>query len=240
MHTDFTSLNLVEPLLTPEQKLYWARRAVSGMRALQGLLGKFSGTTLIVGNGQSLHDLPNSWLNQHFSFGVNYCHHRAGFYPPFYVVGDVSVAEHEWIQAASHHQGAAWFLPSPGMDSFGYEHARTYRYLRVLRHGKPVGHETDPRAGIAFTSVVHAATLLAAYLGFTRFLYVGLDGGDATQHFYGKGYPNDYNRLGNEKILRAWDEGFAVLRRLLPDCTFLNLSTRTHITTLARDRWEKY
>lgn len=234
-------MNTVEPDLTYEERNYWAVYANEGICALKTLRGEYlGGTCVIAGNGPSLEDIPSYWLNEHTTFGVNYCHKREDFHPCFYVVGDVSVGEHEWAAAWLHHRMVPMFLPSPGMDSFGTDRADVYRYKRVKRKGRSVSAEMDPTIGIAFTSVTQAATMLAYYLGFCRILLVGLDGGDQTQHFYGKGYPNDYNRLGNEKIVSLWDEGFMLLNERMRGVEIINLSTRHHIPSLAHDNWRNF
>lgn len=188
-------------------------------------------TCVVIGNGPSLNDIPNSFLEKYPSFGCNFIHMREGFTPTYYVTGDWRVIQEQGAQIAERFSEIPKFVPTPGsMDRW-----KPRGVCRFKRSGVKIG-LGSPVAGMSYKTVVHIAVQLAIFMGFTTILVVGIDGGDQQDHFYGI----DPKIRANEGRVRGWEEGYSELMFRFPSVKILNVSERSTLTALPRGDWRDY
>ena len=120
-------------------------------------------TCLVIGNGPSLKDVPNSFLDQYPSFGTNRIFLK--YVPTYYVVVNPLVIEQN--------KAIIEILPCDKFLPFGYD-------FKCEHHGflastqKQFSHNPDKWIAEGFT-VTYGCLQLAYYMGFTTVLLVGVD-----------------------------------------------------------------
>ena len=188
-------------------------------------------TALIIGNGPSLEAIPDELLNKYASFGCNRIWEREGFTPDYYVAVDSWVPEeNEWEFAALE---SVKILPDP-MKEFEADHYFMHDYHPMWLMEKDLYPGYLREKGIGWVGVTHAMLQIAFFMGFEKFLCVGLDNTDTGEHFYKR------EPVHREVDPELWEWGFAVLRDCFIPKVILNISDYTELTSLPRADWRNF
>ena len=187
-------------------------------------------TCIIIGNGPSLNAIPNELLNKYTSFGCNRIWERKGFYPTYYVAVD------RWVPSENEEEFASLestvFLPEGFEWEADYYFRHDYHPMWLMEKDLYHGYLTE--RGIAWVGVTHAMLQIAFFMGFDRFLCVGLDNTSTGKHFYEK------EPVHREVDPELWDYGFAVLRDCFIPRVILNISEETAVESLPRADWRNF
>ena len=186
-------------------------------------------TCIIVGNGPSLNAIPNDLLNKYTSFGCNKIWERAHFTPDYYVAVDSWVPEENKFNF--YNLESAVILPDSMMEwkADYYFHKRDGPIWIM-----DLAPDYMRKTGIKWIGVTHAMLQLAFFMGFSRFLCVGLDNTNTGRHFY----TTETER--REVDPELWDYGFAVLRDCFIPRLILNISEETAVEALPRADWRNF
>ena len=187
-------------------------------------------TVLIIGNGPSLSAIPNVLLNNYTSFGCNRIWERPDFKPNYYAAVDGWVPE-ENEEEFSRLTGTV-FLPEDFEWRADYYFKRALGPMWVMEKDLHPGYMRE--RGIAWVGVTHAMLQLAFFMGFERFLCVGLDNTNTGKHFYEK--ETEHREVDPE----LWEWGFAVLRDCFIPRVILNISDETAVEALPRADWRNF
>jgi len=201
-------------------------------------------TCLIIGNGPSLNDIPNHFLNQYTTFGSNLINRRKGFTPTYYSTVDSRVMREFRGEIMAKLFHIPKFLPSPNLDQWTGPNIYRFRHRPGPLWPHALAGELWPREllhdkGITYTTVTHVLMQLAYYMGFNTMLFVGLDNTPRRgQHFYSgdewKGQPD----------MDVWDRGYGALRHGMimsrPTIKMWNLSTYSEVTTIPKGDWRDW
>ena len=190
------------------------------------------GPIVIVGNGPSLADIPDAFLQKYPTFGCNAIHLRRGFTPTYWAAADDWVLDF-WPEIVERYGDAPKFV----LDSLSVSPAPAL--LRWHRKQGPVwidqrnlsrGYLQDP--GISFRGITHAMIQIALFMGYNKFYLVGCDNTDKAEHFY-------QERLNDYVIdVDLWEWAFDTLQTCLIPKPIINLSTRGHIPCLPWADWK--
>lgn len=149
-------------------------------RKLVGLQGVHKGKRcFIIGNGPSLNHIDLKLMANEFTFGVNAIYtnyENMGFYPSFYVVEDIFVAEDRAHEINEYHQSRKFYgnylryCLKPDADTY---------WLNVKLYGRykgfPKFSENASRMVFAGGTVSYICMQLAFYMGFEEVYLVGFD-----------------------------------------------------------------
>lgn len=196
-----------------------------------------SGPILIVGNGPSLNDIPNEFLEKYPSFGCNSIHLREGFRPTYYAVAD------DWIPGLWQRQYEVFRdIPkfcNARMPSLlnGFDGENLYKFNRkeggVWIDQRKYGPDYLVDPGISYCGVTHAMIQIADWMGYEKFYLVGCDNTGDAKHFYQEQYhQNAFNPV-------VWEWEYGRLQVCLIPKPMFNLSTRGHIKALSWVDWKK-
>lgn len=192
-----------------------------------------SGPCVVIGNGPSLNDIPDSFLDRFPTFGCNTFHMR-GYKPTYFVVAD------DWIPGLWQKQHEAFRgIPKFCLDRMpslqNWDGENIHRWHRkdgaiwVDRDKYGPTYLNNP--GIAFVGIVHAVLQIADWMGYNKFYLVGCDNTGDSKHFHEED-------LGSEPFRPdLWEMGFAILQTCLVPRAIVNLSTRHRINGLAWADW---
>jgi len=123
------------------------------------------------------------------------------------------------------------FLPSPDLDSWKGENV--YRFFH-----RPGELWQPDLPGFAYINVMHVAMQLACFMGFTKFLIIGMQHGkEHIAHFWG----HDEGARHYRPPVDKWIEGYKILREGL-GLDMVNLSPETCVPedVIPRDDYKKY
>lgn len=138
---------------------------------------------LILGNGKSLLELPESMLNTYPSFGVNYCLYQ----PNFYVCVDHEILTNHWSEIYDFAFNADFaFLPEKEKGT-----SPLYN-LPQVRTVKKDTHNFKAERFFSGMTVTYVCLKLAYYLGFETVHLYGVDHSPTWDH-YRKDYPPPTN-----------------------------------------------
>lgn len=188
-------------------------------------------TCIIIGNGPSLNAIPDELLNKYTSFGCNRIWEREGFYPTYHVAVDSWVPEENELDYYA--LESATFLPgnlNRWKADYYFEH--DYRPLWLMEKDLHPGYMRE--RGIGWIGVTHAMLQIGFFMGFDRFLCVGLDNTNTGKHFYKR------EPVHREVDPPLWDYGFAVLRDCFIPRLILNISEETAVESLPRADWRNF
>ena len=194
-----------------------------------------SGPIVIVGNGPSLGDIPNSFLEKYPTFGCNAVHLRDGFKPTYYASADAWVGMGLWDVVYERFKDIPMFNLDRTLDLIGGDWD-VYTYHRktgpVWLDPKLLysGYLLEP--GISFRGIVHAMIQIALFMGHDKFYLVGCDNTTGGEHFY-KERLNDF-----DLDIELWEWAFNVLQTCLIPKPIINLSTRGKIECLPWADWK--
>jgi hypothetical protein len=201
------------------------------------LFDKKRGPIVIMGNGPSLADIPDTFLRRYPTFGCNSVHLRKGFTPTYWAAADDWVAVGWWDRIASTYSQIPKFcLKTMAALRDGYDGPNLYTYTRregpVWLNPKELhpGYLTQP--GIAFRGIVHAMIQIAAFMGYRKFFLVGCDNTETGEHFYQEQF--------TDEVISAdmWEWAFDTLQVCLMPRPIINLSTRGKIHCLPWADWK--
>lgn len=201
---------------------------------IDSLFNKHKGDTcLIVGNGPSLSMIPDELLNKYISFGCNRIWEREGFHPNYYTAVDSWVCEEWELDYLALSQETTTLLPmTMSQWPANYYYMHDYHPMWIME--KDLTPDYLRKRGIAWIGVTHAMLQLAYFMGFQRFLCVGLDNTNTGKHFY------ENDPVHREVDPELWDYGFAVLRDCFIPRTILNISEVTAVESLPRADWRSF
>lgn len=188
-------------------------------------------TALIIGNGPSLTAIPDKLLNRYVNFGCNRIWERDGFAPDYYVAVD------SWVPHENQHHYYALdsikFLPGTLVRwEADYYFMHDYHPMWLMEKDLHPGYLREK--GIGWVGVTHAMLQIAFFMGFERFLMVGLDNTNTGKHFYSR------EPVHREVDPELWDYGFAVLRDCFIPRLILNISEETAVESLPRADWRNF
>ena len=204
------------------------------MKKTSDLFQTCSGPIVLVGNGPSLSDIPDSFLEKYPTFGCNAVHLRESFRPTYYAMADDWVAG-LWDRVYEVFGDIPKFAldRSPSLQSGEWD---VYPYHR--RNG-PVW--LDPKMlyphylqepGIAFRGIIHAMIQIALFMGYDKFYLVGCDNTADGKHFY----QEELNDCAVD--FDIWEWAFNTLQTCILPKPIINLSTRGKINCLAWADWK--
>lgn len=203
------------------------------MRNPAELFRRYSGPIVIVGNGPSLDDIPDSFLRKYPTFGCNAIHLREGFKPTYYAVAD------DWIAGLWQRVYELFRnIPKFALDRMPSLKSGDWDVYPYRRRDGPVwldpetlhpGYLFEP--GIAFRGIVHAMIQMALFMGYDKFYLVGCDNTQDGGHFY----ENEFTKAHVDANI--WEWAFDTLQTCLLPRPIINLSTRGKINCLPWADW---
>ena len=188
-------------------------------------------TCIIVANGPSLSAIPNELLDKFDSFGCNRIWEREGFTPTYHVAVDSWVPEENELDYYA--LESIKFMPghlNRWKADYYFEH--DYHPLSMMEKDLYPGYLREK--GIGWIGVPHAMLQIAFFMGYDRFLMVGLDNTNTGKHFY------EIEPVHREVDPELWDYGFAVLRDCFIPRVILNISEETAVESLPRADWRNF
>lgn len=140
---------------------------------------------LVLGNGKSLLELPESMLNTYPSFGVNYCLYQ----PNFYVCVDHDILINHWDKIYEYAQNAdfAFLAAKEKGTSPLYELPQ----VCLITHDKSAFKEERFFSGM---TVAYVCLKMAYYLGFETVHLYGVDHSPTWDHYRADYPPGDVAR----------------------------------------------
>jgi hypothetical protein len=192
-----------------------------------------SGPIVIVGNGPSLADIPDSFLNKYPTFGANTIHMRQGFKPTYYAVADDWI-KGLWDQIYKVYADVPKFCLDrmPSLQDGEWD---VYPYHRkdgaVWLNPKELNPYYLQEPGIAFRGIPHVMIQIALFMGYDKFYLVGCDNTAGGEHFHQEKF-QDY-----EIDVDLWEWAFNTLQTCLIPKPIINLSTRGTIHCLPWADW---
>jgi hypothetical protein len=152
----------------------------SDYRLLKDLKGKHSGKRcFIIGNGPSLNDLDLSLLKDEITFGVNAIYtnfQKMGFYPTYYVVEDMLVAEDRAEEINAYTESIKFF---PNYVKHCIRRVGNQAYFNFVQSFDALGYPAfsqDFSHRVYFGGTVSYVCLQLAYhMGFDEVYLIGFD-----------------------------------------------------------------
>lgn len=200
-------------------------------------------TALLVGNGPNLGLTPPEWF-RYPSFGMNTSHKYEGWMPDYYTAVDSRVWREFGNEIAERYRDVPKFVPTPNLDAWtGENFYRFYHRPGPLfpMNGKPMLYDRLMSDGISYGNIMHVAMQLAAWMGFTTLLMIGVHHKPmkAQEHFWGC----DHGMSATPPV-QQWLDGYAEIVRHLKrnGVRVLNISPETCVSddTLPRGDWRDW
>lgn len=187
-------------------------------------------TALIVGNGPSLNAIPDELLNAYPSFGCNRIWER--FEPDFYVAVDGWVPDENELHY--HALESVKMLPSDFAGKYPADYYFHHRPGPLWMMEKDLKPDYLRKTGIGWAGCPHAMLQIALFMGFEKFLCVGLDNTATGKHFY------ERETVDRRVDAELWEWGFGVLRDCFIPKVILNISDYTELEALPRAAWQNF
>lgn len=191
-------------------------------------------TALLVGNGLNLHYTP-PFRFCFPSFGMNTINKYIGWMPDYYVAVDHRVYREFGREIANKYRNIPKFIPWPNLDEWqGENFVRWYH-----RPGEMSLDGIDE--GMTYGNVMHAAMILAYYMGFSTLLIIGMQHKPdaAKSHFWGVD-----DGIRNPAPLDEWFAGYKFLTDSMAarGVRVLNISENTYVPEeiIPRGDWRTY
>lgn len=187
-------------------------------------------TALLVGNGANLLKTPPQWFD-YPSFGVNTIYKLEGWKPTYFVGVDSRLMREDGKAINETYQDVIKFLPTPNLDAWqGKNIHRFYHRPGPLypMNSKPMDADFMSDTGISFGNVMHVAMQLAAWMGFSTLLMIGVEHEPmrAQSHFWGC----DHGMSATPPV-QQWMDGYREIVTELRKrgVRVLNISQDTHV-----------
>ena len=176
---------------------------------------------------------------------MNTIHKYEGWKPTYYTAVDSRVMREFGAEIAEKYADTPKFVPRPNLDAWqGENFYRFYHRPGALfpRNGKPMHYDklmSDD--GISYGSVMHVAMQIAAWMGFTTLLMIGVEHKPmkGQDHFWGC----DHGMSATPPV-QQWLDGYKELVEHMSAAGIkvLNISENTHVDEeyLPRDDWRKW
>jgi hypothetical protein len=200
-------------------------------------------TVLLVGNGKNLSETPPEWFGFP-SIGMNTIYKYAGWKPTYYTAVDSRVWREFGQEIAEKYADIPKFVPRPNLDKWqGENFYRFYHRPGALfpMNGKPMLYDNlMSEEGISYGNVMHVAMQLAAWMGFSTLLLIGVEHKPfhAQDHFWGC----DHGM--NVPPVEQWFDGYREITAHLRHngIRVLNISPNTHVDSkiLPRGDWREW
>lgn len=196
------------------------------------------GACLLVGNAPNLHLTPPECFDLP-AFGMNTIHEYEGWMPNYYVTVDQRVLREFGEAINQKFRAIPKFMPTPHLD--GWQGENIYRFNHLAHELWDERHAwklEKTREGFAYHSAMHATMQIAALLGYTTLLMIGVQHkpGAGRQHFWGED-----EGMPLELPVDNWLKGYEVLAQGMRSqgIEVLNISEDTYVgaNILPRDNW---
>lgn len=195
-------------------------------------LSKFSNlhkgeTCLILGNGPSLNDVSLGQLDKYPTIGANTIF-KSGYVPTYFTAVDKRVCFEFGEIINKKYRDIPKFLPTPNLDM--WEGENIYRWyhrpgpLWPWVKAVPFPNNMLDKNGITYSCIMHVQMQLAYFMGFTKFLIVGMDHTiEKREHFWGtdEGMPE-------LPPAHMWADGYQILREGM-GVEIFNCSSKTNL-----------
>lgn len=201
-------------------------------------------TALVVGNGPNLRLTPPERFG-YPSFGMNTIHLYEGWKPTYYTTVDSRVMREFGKAILERFAEVPKFIPRPNLDNWqGPNFYRFYHRPGALfpRNGKPMRYDRLLSSdGISYGNVMHVALQLAAWMGFTTLLLIGVQHQPhkAQAHFWGCDHG-----MGANPPVTDWLAGYVELVAHMEEqgIRVINISEDTHVpeSILPRGDWREW
>lgn len=200
-------------------------------------------TCLLVGNGKNLHLTPPERFGLP-SFGMNTIHRYEGWKPDYYTAVDSRVFNEFGREIVERFADIPKFIPRPNLDIWqGENFYRFYHRPGPLfpMNGKPMMYDRLMEDGISYGNIMHVALQLAAWMGFTTLLIVGMEHAPlkAQDHFWGC----DHGMSATPPV-GQWLDGYKEIvgHMSANGIRVLNISENTHVPedVIPRSDWREW
>lgn len=208
---------------------------------MQELYQTQTGACLLVGNAPNLYLTPPECFDLP-SIGMNTIHRYEGWMPNYYVTVDQRVLREFGEVVNEKYRAIPKFVPTPHLDGWQGENVYRFNHLaHELWNDRYIWTTKTIREGFAYHSAMHAAMQVAAYLGYTTLVMIGVqhkpDAG--RMHFWGEDV-----KMPHDVPLRDWLTGYSVLAKSMKRCGIevLNVSEDTYVdeSILPRGNWKDW
>jgi hypothetical protein len=197
-------------------------------------------TCLIAGVGPNLNLTPPERFAIP-SFGVNTVYKYEGWTPTYYVGVDERLKVENGAAVVERYKAIPKFFPAPDWDDlpgeniYRFKHRQGSQYIHAGQ--SPTHRDALTVRGITYFRIMDAVFQIAAWMGFTTMLMIGVQHkpGTRNQLFWGEdtGEP--------EKVFVFEEEGYRFFASALP-VKIINISADTYVSedVLPRDDWRKW
>jgi hypothetical protein len=200
---------------------------------------------LLVGNGKNLSLTPPERFGGYPSFGMNTIHRYEGWKPNYYTAVDSRVMREFGREIVDALGDIPKFIPRPNLDD--WRGPGFYRFYHrpgplVSVTGKPMNwRDLMSEEGISYGNIMHVAMQLAAWMGFTTLLVIGMQHKPlyAQDHFWGC----DHGMSATPPV-EQWLVGYAELvgKFTAEGIRVLNISEDTYVPeyVIPRGNWKDW
>lgn len=197
---------------------------------------------LLVGNGINQKLTPPHWFN-YPAFGMNTIFKNEGWIPDYYTAVDARVMNEFGSEINKKYKDIPKFIPRPNLDTWQGENF--YRFLH--RPGeifpKEVFNNTESLLddGITYSNIMHVAMQIAAWMGFTTLLMIGVSHkpDDPRIHFWGLD-----EGMSEKAPVEQWFGDYQKISKTFQKSgiTVLNISEDTYCpeSVLPRGNWRDW
>lgn len=207
---------------------------------IDSFVNRYKGeTALLVGNGENLHLTPPTNFS-YPSFGMNTIFKYESWRPDYYVTVDQRVMREFGDEVAQ--LDMPKFVPTPHLNDWQMDNTYRFNHLaHELWDEHILWNLHALKFGFAYHSVMHATMQIAALMGFTTLLMIGVEHNpeDGRRHFWGTDI-----KMPMELPLNDWLRGYKVLVEGMKryKVTVLNISENTYVadSILPRGDWRNY
>lgn len=211
------------------------------MFTLTDFYGKHRGETcLVIGLGPNLHLTPPALFN-YPSFGINTFYRYEGYEPTYFVGVDERLKLEDGKEIVKRYPNVPKFFPAPDWDDLQGENI--YRFVhrpgsQYAIGGQPItAKDSLLKYGITYFRIMDAVFQIAAWMGFTTILCIGIQHKPGTRRelFWGHDNGEPENDFWFE------EQGYKYFSNALP-ARILNISDDTYVpeSVLIRDDFRKW
>lgn len=197
-------------------------------------------TCLVIGLGPNLHLTPPEWFN-YPSFGINTFYRYEDFKPTYFVGVDERLRLEDGKAIVDRYPDVPKFFPRPDWDElqgeniYRFAHRKGSQYL--IGGQLPTAKDALLKYGITYYRIMDAVFQIAAWMGFTTILCIGMQHKPDTRKelFWGHDSGEPENDFEFEEV------GYKFFANALP-VRILNISADTYVPedVLPRDDWKNW